>query len=250
MTIQDFSKDPKWIGGQLGMTAILHTWGQNMSLHPHLHCIVPGGGISPEGKWNAVKSRSKILFPVKALSKVFRGKYLAILKKALPDLSKQMLNQFYKYKWVVYAKLPFAGPHHVIEYLGRYTHKIAISNHRIIQISDGVVTFSYKDYRHGGAKKIMKLTEPEFIRRFSLHILPKRFVRMRHYGILSSSWKKTKLKNIQLLLNFVPPDPGKPNIKNQCPFCKMSTMVTLLTFGNRGPPSNWSELFKTKDHAQ
>jgi len=119
MTIQDFSKDPKWIGGQMGMTAILHTWGQNMSLHPHLHCIVPGGGISPEGNWNAMKSRSKILFPVKALSKVYRGKYLAILKKALPDLSKQMLSQFYKYKWVVYAKLPFGGPPHVIEYLGR-----------------------------------------------------------------------------------------------------------------------------------
>lgn len=229
----------------MGMTAILHTWGQNLSLHPHLHCIVPGGGITESGQWRTIKSNSKILFPVKVLSVVFRGKYIALLKKSIPDLSKQMIDEMYKHKWVVYAKMPFGGPEQVIEYLGRYTHKIAISNHRIIAIVDGQVTFSYKNYRQGGKKKIMKLSEREFIRRFSLHILPKRFMRIRHYGILSSSWKKGKLKDLQESLNYIPEIPIRVITKHICPSCKMPNLITILAFDKRGPPDCWKHLFQT-----
>lgn len=245
-TIQDFSKDPKWVGGKMGMTAILHTWGQNMSLHPHLHCIVPGGGISACAKWKTIKSHSKILFPVKALSKVFRGKYVALIKKEIPDLPKKAVNEMYKHKWVVYAKQPFGGPAQVIEYLGRYTHKIAISNHRIINIKNGMVTFSYKDYKHEAAKKIMVLTEQEFIRRFATHILPKGFVRIRHYGILSSTWKAGKLKDLQKSLGFSPPTPAIPCVKNLCPYCKTPTLISIIQFDKRGPPPEWKDIFNSK----
>ena len=130
------------------MIAILHTWGQTLSLHPHLHCIVPGGGLTKQGKWKTAKTNGKYLFSVKAMSKVFRGRFIALLKERLPEqMHLEFVNELYKKDWVVFAKRPFNGPQSVIEYLGRYTHKIAISNHRIKNISDGRVTFSYKDYR-------------------------------------------------------------------------------------------------------
>jgi hypothetical protein len=161
-----------------------------MTLHPHLHCIVPGGGLTKQEKWKQAKSKGKYLFNVKAMSTVFRGRFIAGLKEQLPkELNPELLSKLYKHKWVVYAKRPFTGPESVVEYLGRYTHKIAISNHRIISHENDRVTFSYKDYKQGSVKKEMTLDAREFIRRFSMHILPKGFVRIRHYGIVSSSSK-------------------------------------------------------------
>jgi len=135
--LSSFGKDHKWLGADMGMIAVLHTWGQTMSLHPHLHCIVPGGSLTRQGKWKTTKSRGKYLFPVKAVSKVFRSRFIEELKKTLPDeMNPQVVATLYKKDWVVYAKRPFSGPQSVIEYLGRYTHKIAISNHRIKNISN------------------------------------------------------------------------------------------------------------------
>lgn len=240
--IDSFGKDAKWLGAQPGMISILHTWGQTLTLHPHLHCIVPGGGLTKAGNWKTAKSDGKYLFNVKAMSKTFRGKYIAGLKELLPtEMTPQLLNALYKHHWVVYAKRPFTGPQSVIEYLGRYTHKIAISNHRLKHIDNSDVTFSYKDYKHGSVKKEMTLDAGEFIRRFSLHILPKGLVRIRHYGILSSTSKKAKAVIIKQQLPPVPipiatrPRPVVFNPK-QCPCCKEETMCALLHFNHRGPP--------------
>ncbi len=178
------------IGGvQMGMIAVLHTWGQNLSLHPHLHCIVPGGGIDEKGRWRPGLRSGKFLFAVKALSKVFRAKYVAQLRdRAIRDNA--LIESLFQKQWVVYAKRPFGGPGQVIEYLGRYTHKVAISNHRLEQVTEQQVTFRYKDYKAAGAVKLMALGNQEFARRFSQHVLPLRFVRIRHYGMVSSTWKQ------------------------------------------------------------
>ncbi len=184
-------------GVETGAICLLHTWGKQLSLHPHLHCIVPGGGVNKEGKWQNSRMDGKFLFPVKALSKVFKAKYCEKLKAKEPIKYEQIRQELWRKPWVVFAKKPFGSPKTVVEYLGRYTHKIAISNHRIKNIDNQNVTFDYKDYRVAGAKKQMTLTHGEFIRRFSLHILPKRFVKIRHYGFLSSTWKRQKLKLLQ-----------------------------------------------------
>lgn len=246
--LNSFGRDPKWIGGQPGMIAILHTWGQTLSLHPHVHCVVPGGGLTAQGKWKNAKSQGKFLFPVKAMSKVFRARFIDALKKALPqEMEPAMVDTLYKNDWVVFAKRPFNEPQSVIEYLGRYTHKIAISNHRITDVSDGKVSFRYKDYRHGGETKIMTLDALEFIRRFAMHVLPRGFVRIRHYGILSSTAKqrcaiviREQLPEAPVVLSTRP----KPVAYNprQCPCCKKDTMRTLLQFNRRGPPEEWKEI--------
>jgi hypothetical protein len=235
-TLFEFTKQKELQGG---MIAILHTWGQNLSLHPHLHCIVPGGGITKEKKWKIISKEGKFLFPVKAMSKVFRGKYLAALKtKQL--LSPNEIDNLYGKPWVIYAKRPFGGPFEVIEYLGRYTHKIAISNHRLKNVDEQEVAFDYKDYKIGGIKKIMKLPLHEFIRRFAQHILPRRFVRIRHYGILSSTWKRQQLKDLQKSLK-VKQQTNSPNLISfkKCACCKTGNLITLLTFDKRGPPKKY-----------
>jgi hypothetical protein len=249
--LNSFGRDHKWLGAQTGMISILHTWGQTMTLHPHLHCIVPGGGLTRQGKWKMTKSDGKYLFNVKAMSKTFRGRFIDALKEQLPkEMTKELVNRLYKHNWVVYAKRPFTGPQSVVEYLGRYTHKIAISNHRIQNIEAGKVTFNYKDYRHGSVKKQMPLEAMEFIRRFSLHILPKGFVRIRHYGICSSS---SKIKSLLLIQAQLPPSAEQlsgavtkarpqPYNPRQCPCCKKETMETLMRFNRRGPPANWKEM--------
>ncbi len=198
-TIDIFAKDPKHIGAKTGMTSVLHTWGQQLSLHPHIHCIVPGGGINPQGKWvfpkkYAKKSRRNIkyLFPKKALSIVFRAKFMAELRNEV-EIEQHIAKAVMGKSWVVYAKRPFFGPKQVIEYLGRYTHKIAISNHRLVNIKDGNVEFKYKDYKTEEYSKTMSLEASEFIRRFCLHILPSGFMKMRHYGILASRNKAVEL---------------------------------------------------------
>lgn len=246
-TIQDFGKDTKWLGGKMGMVSILHTWGQNLSLHPHLHCIVPGVAIDQKGYFKRIPTKRKILFPVHAMSAMFRGKYCHLLKKQLLDDYKCIQKELYKTKWVVYAKRPFGGPLQVIEYLGRYTHKIAISNHRIIEVNKEMVKFNYKDYRAEGMGKQMALNPQEFIRRFSLHILPSGFVRIRHYGILSSTWKNGKLQEVQrkMSINSQSETPKQKLEETthlrQCPCCKQHSLQTICVFDKRGPPQAWLE---------
>ena len=244
-TVQEFGADPKWLGGKMGMVSILHTWGQNLSLHPHLHCIVPGVGIDKKGYYKRLKTKSKILFPVRAMSRVFRGKYCHLLKEQVPDEYRKLQAALYKNDWVVYAKQPFGGPEQVIEYLGRYTHKIAISNHRIKEVKNGKVLFNYKDYKAEGKGKQMSLSNQEFIRRFSQHILPKAFVRIRHYGILSSTWKRGKLQEVQRKMTansnhiIAKPIKDKTTQKGQCPCCKKHTLEIVCVFDKRGPPQEW-----------
>jgi hypothetical protein len=253
-TLSAFGNDPKQLGAKLGMIAILHTWGQNLSLHPHLHCIVPKGGVSKAGFWKKGKGKDDFLFSVKAMSLKYRGLFVSKLRKALPQLPQSLYDSLFKKEWVVYAKPPFGKPEHVIEYLGRYTHKIAISNHRILNIDKDkrTVTFSLKDYKKGGQRTTMTLTSKEFIRRFQLHILPKGFTRIRHYGFLSSSWKKDKLPLLQLQLadkglvdieTFVIQEKSLHRI---CPSCKKGTLITLLAFDSRGPPKNYQQIIKRK----
>lgn len=237
-------------GNKAGMISILHTWGQNLSLHPHIHCIIPGGFVDRNGIWKPSKSDGKFLFPVKAMSKVYRAKYVALLRTSDMEVEQSTFDALFKKEWVVYAKRPFGSPKSVVEYLGRYTHKIAISNHRILSIDDHNVTISYKDYRTEGQKKTMTLSHEEFIRRFGLHILPKRFVRIRHYGFLSSTWKRTKLtdllsKLIGIALTSLP-IVIKGSYHKCCPCCKTGQMITLLTFGRRGPPSEFYKVEQEK----
>jgi hypothetical protein len=250
-TIGRFSGDHKHLGAQTGMTAVLHTWGQNLSLHPHLHCIVPGGGVTPSGKWRQSRSTGKYLFPSKAMAVVFRAKFMASIRRAGITIPQKAGKALFGKQWLVYAKQPFRGPKQVIEYLGRYTHKIAISNHRIKQIdADGQVHFTWKDYRHGGKKGMMALSAHEFMRRFCQHILPKGFVRIRHCGILAS-------RNKTVLLNrareyFGMPPWRKPERKDwkqvavermhftpdQCPVCKNGVLEIIAVLEpQRGPPT-------------
>lgn len=242
-TINTFAKDEKHLGANTGMISILHTWGQTMSLHPHLHCIIPGGGLNKYDRWKTARSNGKFLFPVKAMSKVFRAKFVQNIKLKINGLDKNLVNSLFKKEWVIYAKRPFGNPQSVIEYLGRYTHKIAISNHRIKAIDDNKVTFTYKDYRKGAHKQEMTLEGMEFIRRFSMHILPKGFVRIRHYGILSSTSKKTKIPIIkeQIPENKInKTEPRKVVVFNAklCPCCQTETMIIIEVFPGRGPPGN------------
>jgi hypothetical protein len=242
-TIHTFGNDPKNLGAATGMIAILHTWGQQLSLHPHLHCIVPGGGLTRQDHWKTAKSKGKYLFPVKAMSLVFRAKYVEAIKARMSYPDPQLITDLFKKKWVVFAKRPFGNPQSVIEYLGRYTHKIAISNHRIKDMNENSVTFSYKDYRKGAQKSLMTLDALEFIRRFSMHILPKGLVRIRHYGILSSTSKKETIPRIKDQLpehslsraEYPRPEAYNPKI---CPHCGIETMVSLETLPKRGPPAH------------
>ena len=225
---------PNLLEGHRGMVAILHTWGQNLGLHPHLHCIVPGGGISTSGKWKAAHGKGKFLFPVKAMGQVFRAKYAQALRKE-GILGNGLYKDLFARPWVVYCKQPFFGPAQVVEYLGRYTHKIAISNHRIRNIENGQVVFSAKDYRKGGSKYLLSLSEEEFVRRFALHILPRGFTRIRHYGILSSTLKKVCVELLQKELGRIKL-PERKDVHLLCPVCRKGKLVTIWRFNSRGPP--------------
>ena len=223
-----------------GMICVLHTWGQNLTLHPHLHCIVPGGGIDKSKRWKNIRTDGKFLFPVKALSKVFRAKYVSHLRETGIS-GKEEIEALFNKSWVVYAKRPFAHPSHVVEYLGRYTHKVAISNSRIISYENKKVRFSYKDYRNESVKKEMELEDVEFIRRFALHILPDGFVRIRHYGILSSTSKKETVPLIREQLPkgaicFIDLRKLKSYDPKICPCCGKPSMVTIELIPARGPP--------------
>lgn len=237
--MKGFGANAKNLGAQMGMISVLHTWGQNLSLHPHIHCIVPSGGLNKQGKWKNSKSKGKYLFDVKQMSKVFRAQFTEELSKQI-KIPAAIRKQMYAKKWVVYAKQPFYGPKQVIAYLGSYTHKVAISNHRIKEIENGQVVFSAKDYRKGAKKVRLQLSRQEFIRRFSLHILPKGFTRMRHYGILSGSNKKRCKILVDMQLGEIKLVLKSPNVPHRlCPKCRKGTMVTMVAFDQRGPPFHW-----------
>jgi len=214
-TLLQLAADPRRLGAQIGFTAVLHTWGQNLLFHPHLHCVVTGGGLSPDGqRW--VAGRDDYFLPVRVLGQLFRGKFLAGLTAAYqagkltlsgsvaplqdPRQFRRLLGTLYRQRWVVYAKPPFGGARQVYRYLGRYTHRVAISNRRLLALDEGRVTFRCKDYADGGRDKQMTLDAEEFIRRFLLHVLPKGFVRIRHYGLLAGRNVDTKLADCRRLL--------------------------------------------------
>ena len=218
-TLTEFGENPRWLGGEIAATLVLHTWGQTLSQHLHVHALVTAGALSESGTW--VRSRRGFLFPVKALSIVFRAKFLAALADALargqlalsggtaalgePSTQRSLLADLRKKAWVVYAKHPFAGPEAVLEYLGRYTHRIAISNERLVSIEANSVRFRYKDYAHHGRRKSMTLQTLEFLRRFALHVLPRGFNRIRHYGLLANRNKRALLARARLALDTPEP---------------------------------------------
>lgn len=236
---------------RMGMIAVLHTWGQNLSLHPHLHCILPGGGVTKAGYWKGTDKA--MLFPVKAMSESFKGRLLRLLKQRGVHLKYSLRNQLYQSKWVVYAQPPCGSPQQIVAYLARYTYKTAISESRILHIDkdNKRVSFHYKDYRHGGVRKTMTLDSKEFLRRFCQHILPKGLTRVRHYGILSSAWKKKKLPELQIKLadkdQEAPPEKKPFETKvNRCVHCGSKQMVVLLTYDTRGPPEDLKERIHDK----
>ena len=191
-SLQELAGDKKYLGASIGLTAVLHTWEQNLCFHPHIHCIVPSGGLTAHSRWQP--SRKKFFLPVRVLSRKFRGKFLAQLKLLIPDLDQSLLNLCYRKEWVVYCKPPLKNAACVVEYLGRYTHRVAISNNRILKVENGTVIFKWRDYRDHSRWKIMTLSADEFIRRFLMHVLPTGFIKIRHYGFLSSRGKQKKLK--------------------------------------------------------
>ena len=214
-TLLQIAADPKHLGAHIGFTAVLHTWGQNLLFHPHLHCVVTGGGLSPDGqRW--VTTRKQFFLPVKVLSRLFRGKFLGALQTAYlagqlhfagstaelqyPACWRRWLAALYRKPWVVYAKPPFAGPEQIFRYLGRYTHRVAISNHRLVAFHRGRVSFIVKDYTAAGKSKLLTLDAVEFIRRFLLHVLPKGYTRIRHFGLCAGRNLSTKLGAARRLL--------------------------------------------------
>jgi hypothetical protein len=223
-TMKQLARDPKHLGADIGFTAILHTWGQNLEFHPHLHCVVTGGGLSPDGReW--IPARPDFFLPVKVMGKLFRGKFLHALRKARKtdqltfvgrsaDLCQQkqwraFVSDLYSKNWVVYAKPPFGGTKQVFQYLGRYTHRVAISNHRLVSFSDGKVTFLVKNYADGNRRKHLTLEGVEFIRRFLLHVLPKKLCRIRHFGLYAGRNVDGKLATAQML--FQPQTTPEPS---------------------------------------
>lgn len=210
--LSGFGRDQKWIGGKIGATAILHSWGQNLQYHPHVHFIVPAGALMTGGRWRNSRSRGKYLFDVKQMSGVFRARFVGQLRLMLKE--KTVEGAFpaglFDKDWVVFAKRPFGGPEKVIKYLGRYTHRTAISNDRILNVDNESVTFTWLDYRNNYARQVTTLPGEEFLRLFCLHILPPGFTRIRHYGFLSSAAKTKALPIIRLALKARPACPGKP----------------------------------------
>jgi Putative transposase/Transposase zinc-binding domain len=255
-TLLEIAADPRHLGAEVGFLTVLHTWGQTMQHHPHLHCVVPGGGLSLDrSKW--VACRKGFFLPVKVLSRLFRRKFICGLRKAFEDgklvcagqlshlaqkdLFEKLLDELGRIDWVVYAKPPFGGPEQVLKYLARYTHRVAISNYRLLKLSDGRVDFSYKDYAAGNVTKTMTLDVQEFARRFLLHILPRGFVRIRHYGLLANRCRKEKLELCRRLLEQ---SEGRDSINSPtdeqadraqtsladsslCPVCRKGRMVFL-----------------------
>ncbi len=254
-TLSTIARDPKHLGAKIGFTAVLHSWGQTLLHHPHLHCVVPAGGLSTdERRW--IAAREQFFLPVRVLSRLFRGKYLSYLQQAYrqgelvlagrlqhlvcPRAWRALLEPLWKIKWVVYAKAPFGSAEQVLKYLARYTHRVAISNRRLVSLKDGQVAFRYKDYRQGRRERVMRLEAVEFMRRFLLHVLPKGFVRIRHYGFLSNRSRKEKLLLCRRLLgSLVQPDAEPASstdaaIEWLCPRCHTGRMLIVARLPRRG----------------
>jgi hypothetical protein len=261
-TIKTLGKDPKRLNGLMGMIAILHTWGQNLLSHNHLHCIVPGGALVDGERWQP--SKSNYLFPVKAMSQIFRGIFISGLRTLYEESTLEipndldakaslcvrknfdaLINTLMEKPWVVYAKEPFAGPEKLLDYLGRYVNKIAISNSRIISCDEKSVKFKWRDYSDGNKVKIMELKPEEFIRRFLSHIVPKGFVRIRFFGFLANACKNKNIAKIRKLLSY---EPAEENHKRDvcllmleltgnditlCPKCKKGHFYTIQTMPNK-----------------
>ena len=255
--LQTFGRDPKWLGGELGITMVLHTWSQTLEHHIHVHCVVTGGALAPDGdRWIPTKRRD-FLFPVKALSRVFRGKDLTALQGAYAQENLQFagstapvvdartfqrfLAPLWQQPWVVYAKPPFASAQQVVSYLGRYTHRVAISNHSLVAFQDGQVSFRWRDYRHSNTVKLMTLSVGEFIRRFLLHTLPSGWVRIRHYGVLGNRCRARTLPASRTALSQPPPVPTAPASApelmrrltgidiERCPHCRRGRLAVIAT---------------------
>lgn len=271
----ELAADPRRLGAEIGFLAVLHTWGQTLSLHPHVHCVVPGGGLTPDGKrW--VSCRPGFFLPVKPLGRLFRGKFLAILAElhthaqltlvgtqkelAEPGRFARWIGELRETDWVVYAKPPFGGPEQVLKYLARYTHRVAISNHRLVSMDDETVSFRWKDYADGNAPKVMTVDGVEFVRRFLQHVLPTGFVRIRHFGFLANRCRDEKLARCRELLGTRPPalaaeprdEPsietittdragaGDPAVvlesRRCCPVCRVGRMIVLETIPRERSP--------------
>jgi hypothetical protein len=257
-TLRRIAADPKHIGAKIGFLAVLHSWGQNLHFHPHLHCVVPGGGLSPDRqRW--IASRKRFFLPVRVLSRLFRGCFLAYLQKAYsagklkfhgslqelndPGNFEAFLQRCRKPEWVVYSKPPLGGPEQVFDYLGRYTHRVAISNHRLVRLADGKVTFRWRDYKDGNKQKLMTLDAMEFIRRFLMHVLPRGFVRIRHFGFLANSLREQNLSLCRQLLGVAQIDAlessgedGEQRYERLtgesmklCPICRQGRLVFVET---------------------
>jgi predicted Zn-ribbon and HTH transcriptional regulator len=262
-TLLSAAGEEKYFGAKIGFFAVLHTWGQKLNLHPHLHCVVPGGGYGDDGQWR--QTPDGYLLPVRVLAKRFRSLFLSALKAKYTNGElivegsrferqeefQSLIDSLFKTEWVVYLKESFRNHETVIEYLGRYTHKIAIANHRIVKVEGGEVWFSYKDYRDGNKRKVMALSADEFMRRFCMHIVPKRFVRIRYFGLLSHRLKRAALRDCRefyalpaaaqceeyswqdVLLRVTGIDPAV------CPACKQGRLVETFqprANGWRAPP--------------
>jgi Putative transposase/Transposase zinc-binding domain len=263
-TLRIIAADPEHLGAEIGFFAVLHSWGSNLLHHPHLHCVVPGGGISPEGtRW--ISCKPHFFLPVRVLSRLFRRLFLKYLQEAFDGGKLRFFTamenlrdrrQFVRYlaplrkkKWVVYAKPPFAGPQQVLDYVGRYTHRVAISNNRLLDIEAGQVRFQWKDYRDNSQQKTMTLAAEEFIRRFLLHALPDGFQRIRYYGFLGNRYRQEKLAQCRQLLGMMTPvAPSAPQdyrgrhedltgiSLRQCPLCHRGRMTTVeVVAANHSP---------------
>ncbi len=195
-TLVEFGRNPRWLGGEIAATLVLHTWGQTLTQHLHVHCLIAAGALDAAGQW--MRSRRGFLFPVKALSMVYRGKFLAALSKLPAEPA--LLTALRAKPWVVYVKRPFAGPEQILDYLGRYTHRTAISNDRLVSANATSVRFRYKDYAHGERRRVMRLDPIEFLRRFALHVLPRGFNRIRHYGLIANRAKRALLARARAAL--------------------------------------------------
>ena len=262
-TLLEVARNPKRLGAEIGFFSVLHTWSQKLKIHPHVHCVVPAGGLSPDRtRW--IRSRDNYFLPKEVLAELFRGKFVDALKEAFqngqlhfhgdlkllaqPKTFAAWLRPLHRQDWVVYLKPPFGGPAYVVHYLGRYTHRVAISNHRLVSFADGKVTFRWRDSAHHHEQKLLTLSSDEFLRRFLLHILPKGFVRIRNFGFLANR-KRAKLLPLCFHLFGATPQPqvashpsGTTNSSPswRCPKCggpmKVIERFTAAELQLRSPP--------------
>jgi hypothetical protein len=265
-TMLEVARDPKHLGADIGLLSVLHSWGQNLQHHPHIHCIVPAGGLTKDRSgWIAASPR--FFLPVRVLSRVFRRKFAdgltqifdqdklqfhgSLISLAQPDCFRRFFHQLFRQDWVVYAKPPFGGAEHVLHYLARYTHRVAISNHRLVAFHDDRVCFRWKDYAHGGKQKLMTLPADEFLRRFLLHVLPKGLVRIRHFGLFANRRRTAMLTLCRSLLG--PPFALAPLLSTQqlCPLCSGAMVLverlTAYQLDLRSTPARCSQPSRPSD---